>query len=146
MEERKIADKNYDEPIIEVTSTPIDGEPEKHTFPFSTESPTISGSTVPQVAGDLAGQAMQVTDKFLDHLRDRYRADEHDIVIKVTEDEEKDRGWFTHMDMGGSFNFPKGKGEARVKGTPKKEKRTKETTIRIGLEKKKEQDFTCFVN
>ena len=41
------------------------------------------------------------------------------------------------MNIGGGFDFEGGKWEAWIKGTPKKIKRTKETTIRVGLEKKR---------
>ncbi len=35
-----------DEPIIEVTATPVGGAPSTQVFPYSTESVTVSGSTV----------------------------------------------------------------------------------------------------
>ncbi len=42
------------------------------------------------------------------------------------------------MDLGGGFDFEGGKLEAKIKGTPKKIKKSKETTIRVGFEKKEE--------
>ena len=125
-----------DEPIIEVTATPIGGVPQTATFPLSTESTTISGSTVPMVAGNEPDKAVQLVTVFLDHIKERYSAEEYDLVIKFNETEEIDRGWFSHMDLGGGFDFEGGKLEAKIKGTPKKIKKSKETTIRVGLEKK----------
>ena len=125
-----------DEPIIEVTATPIGGVPQTATFPLSTESTTISGSTVPMVAGNEPDKAVQLVTVFLDHIKERYSAEEYDLVVKFNETEESDRGWFSHMDLGGGFDFEGGKLEAKIKGTPKKIKKSKETTIRVGLEKK----------
>jgi hypothetical protein len=133
--------KNYDsdEPVIEVTATPIGGGPKTLNFPLSTESATVSGSTVPMVAGEEPDKAVQFATVFLDHIKEKYSAEEYNLVVKFSEKEEIDRGWFSHVDVGGGIDFEGGKWEAKIKGTPKKITRKKETTIRIGLEKKEGQ-------
>lgn len=125
-----------DEPVIEVTATPVGGERKIQNFPLSTESATVSGSTVPQVAGEQPGNAIQVAAQFLDNLKGKYSAEKYDFVMEVSEEEEVDRGWFSHMDVGGGIDFEGGKWEAKIKGTPKKITRKKKTTVRIGLEEK----------
>jgi len=125
-----------DEPIIEVTTTPVGGPPSTQVFPYSTESTTGSGSTVPQVAGEQPDTAIQVAVQFLDNLKGKYSAEKYDLVVEVNEEEEVDRGWFTHTNVGGGIDFECGKREAKIKGIPKKVKRKKKTTVRIGLEEK----------
>lgn len=127
-----------DEPIIEVTATPMGGEPQKHIFPYTTGSGIVSGSTVPQVVKDQPEPAIQYATYFLDNLKAKYSAEKYDFVMEVSEEEEVDRGWFTHMDVGGGIDFEGGKWEAKIKGTPKKITRKKKTTVRIGLEKKED--------
>jgi len=131
-----MANHNDDEPIIEVTATPVGGQPSTQVFPYSTESTRVSGSTVPQVAGERPGTAIQVAAQFLDDLKGRYNAEKYDLVVEVDEEEEVDRGWFSHTDVGGGIDFESGKWEAKIKGTPKKVKKTKKTIVRIGLEEK----------
>lgn len=131
-----MANDHDDEPVIEVTATPVGGQPNTQIFPYSTESATISGSTVPQVAGEQPDTAIQVAAQFLDNLKGNYSAEKYDLVVEVDEEEEIDRGWFTHADVGGGIDFDSGKWEARIKGTPKKVKKKKKTTVRIGLEEK----------
>ena len=75
---------NYDdEPIIEVTATPVGGQPSTQVFPYSTESATVSGSTVPQVAGEQPDTAIQVAAHFLDNLKGKYSAEKYDLVVRT---------------------------------------------------------------
>ena len=75
--------KDYynDEPVIEVTATPVGGQPSTQVFPYSTESATVSGSPVPQVAGEQPGNAIQVAAQFLDNLKGRYSAENSPFKI-----------------------------------------------------------------
>ena len=131
-------DYENDEPIIEVITTVAGEAPEKYEFPITTVSGEVSGVTVPKVAKQETGKSVGIVTAFLDHIKENFKAEEHDLVVKFTEKEEIDRGWFSHMDLllGGTLKFDGGTWEGKVKGTPKKEKRTKETTVRISLEKK----------
>lgn len=127
-----------DEPVVEVITTVTGEAPEKWEFPITTVSKEISGTTVPKVAKQETDKKVELVTAFLDHIKENYKAEEHELVVKFTEKEETDRDWFTHIDfsLGGAINFDGGTWEGKVKGTPKKEKRTKESTIRVSLEKK----------
>ncbi len=131
-----MSNKYEDEPIIEVTATPIGGKPNTQIFPYSTDVATISASTVPQVEREQPDTAIKFALQFLKNLKDEYSAERHDLVVEVDEEEEVDRGWFTHMDFGGGIDFNCGKWEAKIKGTPKKVKKKKKTTVRVSLEEK----------
>lgn len=129
--------KDYtDEPFIEVTATPTTGPSTATKFPFSTNSATIAGSTVTTLVTGKVDNAIGLATAFLDHIKDKYQADEYDLVIRLTEKEKVDRGWFSHMDVGGGIDFEGGKWEAHIRGTPKKIIRTKESIIRVSMEKK----------
>jgi hypothetical protein len=133
-----MAGKSDYEPTIVVTIAPKSENQRVLEFPFSTESNTVSGSTVPSVAKTETEQAIGLATKLIDYLKDTFVAGEQKLVIKLTEEEKIDRGWFSHMDLslGGKFEFPDGSWEAKIKGTPLKEKRTKETRMEVSLEKK----------
>jgi len=127
---------NNGEPVIEVTATPVGGAPITNTFPYSTETATVTGSTVPQVAGRQNDTAVQAASKLLDNLKLNYDPEKYDFVIEVNEEEEVNKGWFSHMDVTGGIDFEGGKWEASIKGTPKKIRKKKKTTITFGLEEK----------
>lgn len=120
---------------IEVLATPIGKKPIKSEYPFSTEAEIISRSTVTPVT-DHPDEMVPMVTKFIDVIKKHYKPDEDDIVIKVTEIEEEDKGWFSHFNSEGGLSLSKGSMKFKIKGDPKKTKRFKEKTISIGIEKK----------
>jgi hypothetical protein len=125
-----------EEPLIEVTATPIEGSPTKMSFPWDVSSGSIAGSTVPYVSKQNVEASIDTATAVLDVLKDTYISTEKKLVIRVTEKEETDRGWWSHFDFSVSLGLDLGKWEATVKGVPKKEKRTKEKTIEVSLDNK----------
>lgn len=126
-----------EEPIIEVTATPAHGGSITKIFPFSTSSEAISGSTISYIEEKVSEEHFKLVKLFIDSVKENYKAAEHKVVVTIKEKEEIDRGWFSHMSFGGKFNLNDNTIEAQVKSDyPKKERRTKETTIEISMKKK----------
>jgi hypothetical protein len=137
-------DKNNknDEPIIEVTATPVRGMPITRNYSLYDSSGEIAIENVPGLVSSNQEEAVKLATLFLDHIKQNYSSTGHELYVKVEEEEEIDRGWFSHidLDLGGGIDFEGGRLDAKVKGTPKKEKRKKKTTIRVGVEKKEEKE------
>lgn len=130
-----VAQITHTEPIIEVVATPTGQKPIKSEYPILSASADISAATVPLVT-DNPEEKYPLVNKIIDSLIDQFVPDKHTIALKITEKEVEDKGWLSHMDFGAEFNFEKGNYGIKVKGTPKKIKRKKETTIEVGLKEK----------
>ena len=110
-------------------------QPIKSEFPISTASTEISHITVPLVT-DNPEEKCPLVEKSLDIIKNHFEAGKHSIVLKITEEEEVDKGWFSHTDLSGGYSFEKGDINFKVKSTPKKIKRKKKTTIEVDLKEK----------
>jgi len=131
-------ENNNDEPILSVTATPIKGDPLTMKFPLSEDSVIVSRSTVPAVSSDESGLIVHYVAQLLDAVKEKYQPDKHKLVVKFSEKEEIDKGWFSHFDLDLGLNLDAGKWEAKVEGTPRKIKRTKEKTVEVSLKDKQE--------
>lgn len=132
------SNNDYSEvPILSVTATPLDGKPITRDYPITTESGIISGETVPLVSRNNANQ--EIVQSMLDSLKDQFNANEQKFVVKYTDKEVIDNGWFTHFDMGFGLGLDNGKIDAKVVGTPKKRTIVREQTIEAFIEDKKKK-------
>ncbi|HUT72227.1 MAG TPA: hypothetical protein VMW89_16275 [Desulfatiglandales bacterium] len=130
-------EKDNDEPIIEVTATPMGGSPLIEQFPYSSTGMDISLKMVPEWARKGLKLSEPDVADFIDALKENYT-----LVINRIVTEEKDRGWWSHMDceLSGKVASEGGEIKAAVKGTPKHEKTKREERVEISLRKCKEQD------
>jgi hypothetical protein len=125
---------DYEDVILSVTATPLDGKPIIKDYPITTESGIISRETVPIVSGNNANQV--IVQSMLDSLKEQFNANEQKLVVKYREKEVIDNGWFTHFDMSFGLGLDKGKIDAKVVGTPKKRTILREQIIEAFIEDK----------
>jgi hypothetical protein len=124
-----MTDPKEPEPIIIVTATTTQGFPINVTsYPSTTASGLISGSTLQPITKDNLEEKVAAMTAYIDSLKNIYQNEEREIT-RVTEKETIDRGWLSHMSFSAKFNFDDCSLEVKIEGVPRKEIKTKETEI-----------------
>ena len=126
-----MSEKNHIEFDISVTATPRLGKPQNFEFSSDNSGAEITGSTIPIVAKENVEEAKSIAEKIINLIKKVYPPSKDKIEILVEEEEEIDRGWFSHSEVNIKLPFDGGTWQFETKSVPKKVKRTKKTKISL---------------